>query len=164
MVNFQSLMHLYCMVEFPCFLFKMFLQHKMFPYVEFIGRFISKWIRNCCYTLSQRISIVSIFPWSKCSGIGFSYFYDLETANFFFPFTVVGMALIGSWCNVQSGGTYASFEDASTTGTVVFRGQQDESDSPQTPKSRLGVQERSSSASIEDSALNLAEVSFVLIR
>lgn len=73
------------------------------------------------------------------------------------------MALIGSWCNVQFGSTYASFEDASTTGTVVFRGQQDESGSPQTPKSRLGVQERSSSASVEDSALNLAEVSFVLI-
>ncbi|PKI37653.1 hypothetical protein CRG98_041946 [Punica granatum] len=56
-----------------------------------------------------------------------------------------------------SSGTYASFEDASTTGTVVFRGQQDESDSPRTPKSRFGVQEKSSSASLEDSALNLAE-------
>ncbi|KAK4744500.1 hypothetical protein SAY87_010812 [Trapa incisa] len=56
-----------------------------------------------------------------------------------------------------STGTYASFEDASTTGTVIFRGQQDEYDSPRTPKSRLGVQERSSSASHEDSALNLSE-------
>ncbi|XP_058001473.1 uncharacterized protein LOC110666280 isoform X2 [Hevea brasiliensis] len=50
-----------------------------------------------------------------------------------------------------------SFEDASTSGTVVFRGQHDDSDSPWTPKSRLGMQERTSSASLEDSAVNLAE-------
>ncbi|KAK9265764.1 hypothetical protein L1049_003382 [Liquidambar formosana] len=56
-----------------------------------------------------------------------------------------------------SSNTYASFEDASTSGTVVFRGQHDDSDSPRTPRSRLGIQERSSSASIEDSAINLAE-------
>ncbi|KAB2095751.1 hypothetical protein ES319_A01G061100v1 [Gossypium barbadense] len=53
--------------------------------------------------------------------------------------------------------TYASTEDASTFGTVVVRGQHDESDSPRTPRSRLGIQERTSSASVEDSASNLAE-------
>ncbi|XVF18797.1 hypothetical protein REPUB_Repub11eG0054200 [Reevesia pubescens] len=52
---------------------------------------------------------------------------------------------------------YASFEDASTSGTVVFRGQHDDPDSPRTPRSRLGIQERTSSASAEDSASNLAE-------
>uniref|UniRef100_A0A5B6YQ28 non-specific serine/threonine protein kinase n=1 Tax=Davidia involucrata TaxID=16924 RepID=A0A5B6YQ28_DAVIN len=56
-----------------------------------------------------------------------------------------------------SSSTYASFEDASTSGTVVYRGQHDDSDSPRTPKSRLGIQERTSSASLEDSAINLAE-------
>ncbi|KAI4320728.1 hypothetical protein MLD38_034177 [Melastoma candidum] len=59
--------------------------------------------------------------------------------------------------NSLSSSTYTSFEDSSTTGTVVFRGQHDESDSPRTPKSRLGFQERTSSASLEDSAVNLAE-------
>ncbi|XP_061984324.1 uncharacterized protein LOC133703723 isoform X2 [Populus nigra] len=56
-----------------------------------------------------------------------------------------------------SSSSFASFEDASTSGTVVFYGQHDESDSPRTPKSRLGMQERTSRASLEDSALNLAE-------
>ncbi|XWS52094.1 hypothetical protein CRYUN_Cryun11dG0037700 [Craigia yunnanensis] len=56
-----------------------------------------------------------------------------------------------------SSSAYASFEDASTSGTVVFRGQDDDSDSPRTPRSRLGFQERTSSASVEDSAANLAE-------
>ncbi|XP_050218122.1 uncharacterized protein LOC126668930 isoform X2 [Mercurialis annua] len=56
-----------------------------------------------------------------------------------------------------SSSTLTSFEDASSSGTVVIRGQYDESDSPQTPKSRLGIQERTSSASLEDSALNLSE-------
>ncbi|XVF04262.1 hypothetical protein REPUB_Repub05bG0067500 [Reevesia pubescens] len=56
-----------------------------------------------------------------------------------------------------SSSAYASFEDASTSGTVVFRGQNDDSDSPRTPRSRLGIQERTSSASLEDSAANLAE-------
>ncbi|XVE80102.1 hypothetical protein DITRI_Ditri14bG0112500 [Diplodiscus trichospermus] len=57
----------------------------------------------------------------------------------------------------SSSSAYASFEDASTSGTVVFRGQHDDSDSPRTPRSRLGFQERTSSASVEDSAANLAE-------
>ncbi|KAJ7981766.1 Protein kinase superfamily protein [Quillaja saponaria] len=39
--------------------------------------------------------------------------------------------------------SYASSEDASTSGTVVFR-ERDDSDSPWTPKSRLGIQERTS--------------------
>lgn len=65
-------------------------------------------------------------------------------------------------CTVQSGSTYASFEDASPSGTVVFRSQHDDSDSPRTPKSRLGLQDRNSSASFEDSAANLAEVLFLL--
>ncbi|CAI0408308.1 unnamed protein product [Linum tenue] len=58
--------------------------------------------------------------------------------------------------------TLASFDDASTSGTVVFRGQHDDSDSPRTPRSRLGIQERSSSASQEDSASNLAEAKAAL--
>ncbi|KAH9802569.1 protein kinase domain-containing protein [Citrus sinensis] len=56
-----------------------------------------------------------------------------------------------------SSSTYTSAEDASTSGTVVYRGQHDDSDSARTPRSRLGIQERSSSASLEDSAVNLAE-------
>ncbi|GMJ13872.1 hypothetical protein like AT3G15220 [Hibiscus trionum] len=56
-----------------------------------------------------------------------------------------------------SSSTYASFEDASTSGTIVFRGQADDPDSPQTPRSRQGIQDRASSASVEDSASNLAE-------
>ncbi|KAK3034987.1 hypothetical protein RJ639_033365 [Escallonia herrerae] len=56
-----------------------------------------------------------------------------------------------------SSSTFASFEDASISGTVVYRGQHDDSDSPRTPKSRLGIQERTSTASLEDSAVNLAE-------
>ncbi|WZZ47600.1 hypothetical protein YC2023_043859 [Brassica napus] len=63
----------------------------------------------------------------------------------------------------SSGSTsrYTSFDDASTSGTVVVRGQNDDSGSPRTPKSRLGLQERSSSAS-EDSIANLAEVYLAL--
>ncbi|KAL4312921.1 hypothetical protein GQ457_01G004370 [Hibiscus cannabinus] len=56
-----------------------------------------------------------------------------------------------------SSSAYASNEDASSFGTVVLRGQHDGSDSPRTPRSRLGSQERTSSASVEDSASNLAE-------
>ncbi|KAK2968425.1 hypothetical protein RJ640_004431, partial [Escallonia rubra] len=56
-----------------------------------------------------------------------------------------------------SSSTFASFEDASISGTVVYRGQHDDSDSPRTPKSRLGIQERTSTASLEDSGVNLAE-------
>lgn len=55
----------------------------------------------------------------------------------------------------SSSSTYASVDDSSTSGTVVYRGQHDDSDSPR--KSRLGIQERTSSASLEDSSINLAE-------
>ncbi|CAI8593161.1 unnamed protein product [Vicia faba] len=57
----------------------------------------------------------------------------------------------------QSSSSYASFEDTSTSGTVVVRSQHDDSDSPRTPRSRLGLHDRSSNASLEDSAANLAE-------
>ncbi|XP_076930026.1 uncharacterized protein LOC143594651 [Bidens hawaiensis] len=57
----------------------------------------------------------------------------------------------------SSSSIYASLEDASTSGTIVYRGQHDDSDSSGTPKSRLGDQERAFSASPEDSAINLAE-------
>ncbi|KAL6999546.1 non-specific serine,threonine protein kinase [Sarracenia purpurea var. burkii] len=58
--------------------------------------------------------------------------------------------------SILSSSTYASFEDVSTSGTFVYRGQHEDSDSPRTPKSRLGIVERTSSVS-EDSAMNLAE-------
>ncbi|KAK1367105.1 putative serine/threonine-protein kinase svkA-like [Heracleum sosnowskyi] len=61
-----------------------------------------------------------------------------------------------------SSSTFASMEDASTSGTFVYRGQHDDLDSPRTPKSRLGIQERTSSASLEDSASNLAEAKAAL--
>ncbi|CAH8382544.1 unnamed protein product [Eruca vesicaria subsp. sativa] len=65
--------------------------------------------------------------------------------------------------DLSSGSTsrYTSFDDASTSGTVVVRGQNDDSGSPRTPKSRLGLQERSSSAS-EDSIANLVEAKAAL--
>lgn len=56
-----------------------------------------------------------------------------------------------------SSSKYASAEDSSISGTVVYRGQHDDSDSPRTPKSRLGLQERTFSAALEDSETNLAE-------
>ncbi|XP_073123497.1 uncharacterized protein [Henckelia pumila] len=56
-----------------------------------------------------------------------------------------------------SSSTYASTEDTSISGTVVYRGQHDDSDSPRTPKSRLGLQERTFSAALEDSETNLSE-------
>lgn len=61
---------------------------------------------------------------------------------------------------MQSGSAQGYFEDTSFSGTVVMRGQRDDSGSPQTPKSRMGIQERTSSFSPEDSASNLAEVAF----
>lgn len=63
----------------------------------------------------------------------------------------------------QSSSVFTSVEDASIGGTVVYRGQHDDSDSPRTPKSRLGIQERTSNASVEDSSINLAEVVFCLL-
>ncbi|KAF7139914.1 hypothetical protein RHSIM_Rhsim06G0201500 [Rhododendron simsii] len=58
--------------------------------------------------------------------------------------------------SILSSSTYASFDDVSTSGTIVYRGQHEDSDSPRTPKSRLGILEKTSSVS-EDSAINLAE-------
>ncbi|KAI9083563.1 hypothetical protein K1719_034505 [Acacia pycnantha] len=55
-----------------------------------------------------------------------------------------------------SSSSFLSLEDASTSGTIVFRGQHDDSDL-QTTRSRLGLQERTSNAFLEDSAANLAE-------
>ncbi|XP_054816275.1 uncharacterized protein LOC129316054 [Prosopis cineraria] len=55
-----------------------------------------------------------------------------------------------------SSSSFFSLEDASTSGTIVFRGQHDDSDT-QTARSRLGLQERTSNAFLEDSAANLAE-------
>ncbi|XP_057531222.1 uncharacterized protein LOC130809450 [Amaranthus tricolor] len=59
--------------------------------------------------------------------------------------------------STPSGSTYTSAEDTSTSGTIVLRGQRDDPESPQTPKSKLGMPERCSSSSFEDSAINLAE-------
>nr|XP_043620995.1 serine/threonine-protein kinase 24-like [Erigeron canadensis] len=63
----------------------------------------------------------------------------------------------GDHSAMSSSSISSSLEDASTSGTIVYRGQHDGSDSPRTPKSRLGSQERASTASFEDSAINLAE-------
>ncbi|KAL0406780.1 UNVERIFIED_CONTAM: Serine/threonine-protein kinase [Sesamum latifolium] len=57
----------------------------------------------------------------------------------------------------MSSSMYASAEDASISGTVVFRGEHEDSDSPRTPKSRLGLQEKTFTAYLEDSDANLAE-------
>ncbi|KAJ6845303.1 serine/threonine-protein kinase 4-like isoform X1 [Iris pallida] len=57
---------------------------------------------------------------------------------------------------------YTSSEDASISGTVVLRDKHDESDAARTSKSRLGSQEKTSSASLEDSAINLAEAKAAL--
>ncbi|KAL2331403.1 hypothetical protein Fmac_018984 [Flemingia macrophylla] len=66
--------------------------------------------------------------------------------------------------NAQSSSSYASYEDASTSGTVVLRSQHDDSDSPQTPRSRLGIHDRNSNASVEDSAANLAEAKAAILK
>ncbi|GAB2273151.1 hypothetical protein Dimus_007956 [Dionaea muscipula] len=57
-----------------------------------------------------------------------------------------------------SSSAYASCEDTSTTGTIVFRGQHDDYGSPQTPRSRLGFLEKTSNSWLEDSSANIAEV------
>ncbi|KAK1395585.1 germinal center kinase 1 [Heracleum sosnowskyi] len=67
-----------------------------------------------------------------------------------------------SYRSTSSSSTLASVEDASTSGTFVYRGQQDDLDLPRTPKSRLGIQEKTSSASFEDSAINLSEAKAAL--
>ncbi|GMH24944.1 hypothetical protein Nepgr_026787 [Nepenthes gracilis] len=47
-------------------------------------------------------------------------------------------------------------DDASTSGTIIFRGQRDDPDSPQTHRSMVRIPERSST-SVEDSARNIAQ-------
>uniref|UniRef100_A0A7N0VH53 non-specific serine/threonine protein kinase n=2 Tax=Kalanchoe fedtschenkoi TaxID=63787 RepID=A0A7N0VH53_KALFE len=64
--------------------------------------------------------------------------------------------------STQSSNT--SFEDTSTSGTVVFRGKHDDGESPRTPRSRFSIQERSSEASVEDSSMNLAEAKAAIQR
>ncbi|KAE8733623.1 kinase family protein [Hibiscus syriacus] len=64
----------------------------------------------------------------------------------------------------ESSSAYASFEDASTSGTIVYRSHHDDSDSPQTPRSRLVVQGKSLTPSAEDSTENLAKVVFTFHR
>ncbi|XP_008810547.2 serine/threonine-protein kinase 3/4 isoform X2 [Phoenix dactylifera] len=59
-------------------------------------------------------------------------------------------------------GKYSSFEDMSTSGTVVLHDRHDESETPQASQSRFGIQEKASSVSREDSAANLAEAKAVL--
>ncbi|XP_068657014.1 uncharacterized protein [Aristolochia californica] len=56
-----------------------------------------------------------------------------------------------------------SSDDVSITGTMVLRGHHEESDTPQTPKTRLGIEEKASKASHEDSATNLAEAKAALL-
>ncbi|KAG9439205.1 hypothetical protein H6P81_019370 [Aristolochia fimbriata] len=54
-------------------------------------------------------------------------------------------------------------DDVSISGTMVLRGHHEESDTPRTPKTRLGMEEKSSKASHEDSATNLAEAKAALL-
>ncbi|KAK3125093.1 hypothetical protein QOZ80_7BG0599880 [Eleusine coracana subsp. coracana] len=56
---------------------------------------------------------------------------------------------------------FSSYEDMSSSGTVV-RSQSEEPDTPRSSRSRLGIQEKASSASLEDSAINLAEAKAAL--
>ncbi|KAK4255832.1 hypothetical protein QN277_008777 [Acacia crassicarpa] len=64
----------------------------------------------------------------------------------------------------QSSSRYGSFEDSSSSGTIVVRGQHNDYDSSQTPRSRLGLNERTANASLEDSASNLAEAKAAILR
>ncbi|XP_008789789.2 serine/threonine-protein kinase 24-like isoform X2 [Phoenix dactylifera] len=59
-------------------------------------------------------------------------------------------------------GRYSSFEDMSTSDTVVLRDHHDESETPRTSKSRFGIQEKGSNVLHEDSATNLAEAKAAL--
>ncbi|KAI3774977.1 hypothetical protein L1987_49544 [Smallanthus sonchifolius] len=65
--------------------------------------------------------------------------------------------------STMSNSTFSSLEDVSISGTFVYRGQHDDSDSPRAPKSRLGIQEKTSTDSHEDSALNLAEAKAAIL-
>lgn len=56
---------------------------------------------------------------------------------------------------------FSSYEDMSSSGTVV-RNQSEDPETPRSSRSRLGIQEKASSASLEDSAVNLAEAKAAL--
>lgn len=56
---------------------------------------------------------------------------------------------------------FSSYEDMSSSGTVV-RNQSEEPETPPSSRSRLGIQEKTSSTSLEDSAINLAEAKAAL--
>ncbi|PUZ72182.1 hypothetical protein GQ55_2G373000 [Panicum hallii var. hallii] len=56
---------------------------------------------------------------------------------------------------------FSSYEDTSSSGTVV-RSQIEDPETPRSSRSRLGIQEKASSASLEDSAVNLAEAKAAL--
>ncbi|WOK99730.1 germinal center kinase 1 [Canna indica] len=64
--------------------------------------------------------------------------------------------------NIKPLSRHSSAEDASIGGTVVLHGKDDESETPRASKSRLGMQEKASSTSREDSATNLAEAKAAL--
>ncbi|XP_074572625.1 uncharacterized protein LOC141829105 [Curcuma longa] len=64
--------------------------------------------------------------------------------------------------NVKPISRYTSSEDMSISGTVVLHGKSDEAGTLRSSKSRLGMQEKASSSSNEDSATNLAEAKAAL--
>ncbi|KAJ8513144.1 hypothetical protein OPV22_003578 [Ensete ventricosum] len=64
--------------------------------------------------------------------------------------------------NVKPLSKNSSSEDVSISGTVVLHGKNDESDTPRASKSRLGMQEKASSISTEDSAANLEQAKAAL--
>ncbi|XP_073005694.1 uncharacterized protein [Typha latifolia] len=64
--------------------------------------------------------------------------------------------------SIKLGSRFSSSEDLSISGNVVLRSQHDESETPRASRSRLGIQEKASSASHEDSAINLAEAKAAL--
>ncbi|ONM57588.1 Protein kinase superfamily protein [Zea mays] len=56
---------------------------------------------------------------------------------------------------------FSSYEDMSNSGTVV-RTQNEDPETPRSSRSRLGIQEKTSNAPLEDSAINLAEAKAAL--
>ncbi|THU74204.1 hypothetical protein C4D60_Mb04t30900 [Musa balbisiana] len=63
--------------------------------------------------------------------------------------------------NVKPLSKNSSSEDVSISGTVVLHGKNDESDTPRASKSRLGMLEKASTISTEDSATNLEQVPYI---
>lgn len=56
---------------------------------------------------------------------------------------------------------FSSYEDMSSSGTVV-RNHSEEPETPRSSRSRLGIQDKTSNTSLEDSAINLAEAKAAL--